>query len=462
MAHASTILPTGVPHLDVVLGGGLVRTSTVLIVSESGGGKTVLGSQIAAAAAQRNEPVVLVTAFGEAHNKRIANLERFMFFDRTQVGARIRLINMEHQLRASFDDAAATIVREARDGRARLVVLDSLDGVRMCSDTADAMYYFVHDLGAKLHLLGVTLLLLGAIDTHPPVPEGDYTLADTVIELHADATSSRRTLQVRKHQGMAPLLGTHTFTIGAAGVECWERFDLLPPPAVSALSNERVSTGLPPLDELLHGGVPRGSITLLSGATGTGKTTLALQTALAQAAHGAPTLFVTLGVPAQALLAGAQRWGVDPASLLALQIEEHPLATLDPDIMAHRLWARSIEHPGSVVVLDGAQQLTARLGSERSVSFWESLFVHLRARHITTWVLDDDRWTTEGMNGQHHMLRTLADNVVNVHRSATVPSSVMLRVVKMRSSDHAHAPQPYTIGDHGIEFQFPEQAAPGD
>ena len=57
---------------------------------------------------------------------------------------------------------------------------------------------------------------------------------------------------------------------------------------------ERVSTGMPGLDELLNGGVPKGRVILVSGASGTGKTTFGMQFLYNSALEGEPCLFITL------------------------------------------------------------------------------------------------------------------------------------------------------------------------
>ena len=69
---------------------------------------------------------------------------------------------------------------------------------------------------------------------------------------------------------------------------------------------ERISTGIEGLDNILGGGLPRGHLYLIEGDPGTGKTTLALQFLMAGASNNEPALYITLSESQSELMTVAE------------------------------------------------------------------------------------------------------------------------------------------------------------
>src|SRR5688500_3982675 len=87
-------LPTLVSGLDTVLGGGLLVGDTYLIAGKPGTGKTTLGNQLAFAHAAAGSPVLFATLLTESHDRMLAHLEGFRFFDPALVGERIHYLSL--------------------------------------------------------------------------------------------------------------------------------------------------------------------------------------------------------------------------------------------------------------------------------------------------------------------------------------------------------------------------------
>jgi circadian clock protein KaiC len=363
-----------------------------------------------------------------------------------------------------LEEAATTIVREAREHSARLVLLDGFQGIRLSSTAPTAPYYFLHDLGAKLHLLGVTTLVMCETDDAHEAAFTEYTLADTVIAIARHAVSNRivRTLQIIKHRGMHPLLGRHLFTLSDGGIRCYPRQDALPISAGVPNSDERLSTGLRSLDTLLEGGIPRGSSTLITGATGTGMTTFALHYALHGAVHGEPAVFVTLGELLEQLHAKARALGVgiSLAEQPSLRVQSYALASLDPDIVASDIRERIERYPGARVVLDGAHHLARLLSnSERGPSFFASFIGWLQAHDATILITSVDQWTAGDRLHNSGELAMLVDNLIALYHSDGGQGDYTLGVVKMRGSGHDRTRHTYTIGAGGITLDVDDNAS---
>src|SRR5438132_9756592 len=87
------LFETGIPSLDVLLGGGIPRRQSLVVTGNPGGGKTILVNQIAFLAAARGVPVVFATVTSEPHDKMVEQLAGFRFFRPDLVGEQFFLIN---------------------------------------------------------------------------------------------------------------------------------------------------------------------------------------------------------------------------------------------------------------------------------------------------------------------------------------------------------------------------------
>src|SRR5512140_394697 len=93
-------LPTGVPGLDDVLGGGLPEFSFNVIAGTPGCGKTTLAHQMMFALATPERPALYFTVLGEPSLKMLRYQQQFDYFDSSKVNHAVRFINLA-------DDTAA-------------------------------------------------------------------------------------------------------------------------------------------------------------------------------------------------------------------------------------------------------------------------------------------------------------------------------------------------------------------
>src|SRR5690348_10746678 len=119
-------LPTGVPGLDEILGGGLPEYSFNIIAGAPGCGKTTLAHQIVFANASPERPALYFTVLGEPAIKMLRYQQQFTFFDQSKLDGAIRFINLsqivlDNNLNAVLD----AIVKEVETSNARIVVVDS-------------------------------------------------------------------------------------------------------------------------------------------------------------------------------------------------------------------------------------------------------------------------------------------------------------------------------------------------
>jgi circadian clock protein KaiC len=160
-------------------------------------------------------------------------------------------------------------------------------------------------------------------------------------------------VEVVKLRGADCITGRHLFEIGAGGLTFFPR--VRSPDASSetpvAPGRERALTGIAGLDEMLGGGLPRSSATVIQGATGTGKTLLGLQFLLEGARRGEPGIHFTLEETADQLHGIAEGFGWN-----ARELEARGLFQL--------CYVSPVDSPA---FLDRARQLVEQAGAKRAV-----------------------------------------------------------------------------------------------
>src|ERR671913_1264319 len=119
-------LPTGVPRLDDVLGGGVPEYSFNLVAGDPGSGKTTLVHQIIFANATEERPAVYFTILGEPALKMLRYQQQFTFFDMEKVNKAIHFINLTQQ---SMERDLTKVLKSIVDGVEKLnpaiVIVDS-------------------------------------------------------------------------------------------------------------------------------------------------------------------------------------------------------------------------------------------------------------------------------------------------------------------------------------------------
>jgi circadian clock protein KaiC len=238
---------------------------------------------------------------------------------------------------------------------------------------------------------------------------------------------------------------------------------------MDSVSLPRVATGVPGLDDVLHGGLIAGRFYLLDGNPGAGKTTLALQFLLEGVRAGERCLYVTLSETREELAAGARShgWSLDGIEVVELLADEAELAGELDVTMYHpseveltrttRKVLEAVErHRPSRVVFDSLSEL--RLLAQSSLRYRRQILAlkqFFNGRGCTVLLLDDR--TAEGPDLQ---LQSIAHGVISLDQHAPPYGRLVRRmqVVKFRGSDFRSGYQDVTLRHHGLEV-YPRLAS---
>jgi len=249
----------------------------LLIVGPAGSGKTTIALQMAFHLAANEQSVCFVSTTSEPPGKLLTHAGSYSFYQESLVGTRLHVVNIYPLIQRGMKPVIEAVEREVRRHGASLLVLDGLMSLLDMVPNARELRAFVFELGALMWDLGCAVLITSSRHDADPLGESsEFAMADCLVRLSQNVvgTRSHRTLQVVKARGREPVLGVHTMHVDADGVNVFQRFESLRKLNGSTPGHERekVGTGLRELDEMFHGGLRRGSVTALAGATGTGKT----------------------------------------------------------------------------------------------------------------------------------------------------------------------------------------------
>lgn len=454
------LVPTGIPGLDEVLGGGLPEYSLTLIAGSPGVGKTTLIHQLAFANATVERPALYFTVMGEPPLKMLRYQQQMEFFDSAKVGNAVRFVDLSKEaLAGDLDQMLETIVQTVQDSNPAIVIVDSFRSVvRGVAETQLELQTFLQRLALHLASWETTSFLLGEYGEGELHNNALFTVADGIIWLSQtrDRNSVIRKMEIMKLRGLPSMAGLHTFRISSKGLSVFPRgpaFD----GAKRVVSDARLEFGVPGLDQMLGGGAPEGDATLVAGPSGTGKTLLGTHFAAEAARKGERAVLAIFEEHPSDYLARAKNMGFD---LQTMEDQGHlkilymrPL-DLSADEVLERTQQAVIETGAKRLVLDSLNGLELALAPDFRDEFRESLYRmtgRLTGRGVSILFTMEVMERFTDISFSHQSVSFLAQNILYM-RYVEIEGRLrrMLAVIKMRRSQHSPELREYTITSAGM------------
>lgn len=455
-------LPSGVPGLDEIMGGGLPEFSFNIIAGGPGCGKTTMAHQFIFANATPERPALYFTILGESPIKMLRYQQQYTFFDPAKINGAIRFINLsqvvlEKDLSAVLDE----IIKQVEAANPSIVVVDSFRTAvrRQTATTEIDVQFFVQQLALHLTSWEATTFLIGEYVEAEIRENPVFTVADGLIWVSqvAERNSVVRKLQIIKLRGQASVPGLHTFRITQDGLQTFSRTMGLVERKSRPAKRPRLSLGIRGLDDMMGGGIPLGDSLLVAGASGTGKSVLGTHFIGEGLRHGEPGLMAVFEERPEDVVRRAKNLGQDLAKAeregklkilylrpLDLSIDESLQAILDAvkEVDAKRL------------VIDSLVGFEMALAPGFRTDFRESLYrmmASLTGTGVTVLsTVELDESFTE-FRFSHYMVSFLADDIIRL-RYVDIDGALsrILTVVKMRDSQHSKDICEYEITDKGV------------
>jgi circadian clock protein KaiC len=466
------VVASGVDGLDDILRGGLPQNCLSMISGAPGTGKTTLAMQFLLEGARCGERCLYVTL--SETQPEIEKIARSHGWDLS--GLHIKeLVPSEHHLSTNSQltvftpseielgettEAMLAVVNEVRPQR---VVLDSLSELRLIAQSA--LRYRRQVLALKQFFAGhdCTVLLLddqtgGHEDDHlQSIAHGVVVLEQLVNQYGAE----RRRLRVSKMRGVSFRGGYHDFCIRRGGLHVFPR--LVASEHSTEFLERDVSTGNDQLDRLLGGGLPAGTSTLLLGPAGTGKSTIAIQFAVASAARGERAAVFIFDENVGTLRSRSRKLGqaVDQAlhaGLISIQ-------QVDPAELSSGQFAALVRQaaqgedrtaPAKTIIIDSLNGYLNAMPEERFLtSQLHELLAYLAQQGVVT-VLTVTQSGTVGNMSTPVDTTYLADNVILLRffeAAGTVRRA--LSVLKKRNGSHERSIRELDTSSEGLAIGEP-------
>jgi len=474
---AFVVRPTGINDLDEILYGGIPEGHVVLLSGNSGTGKTILAMQWLFEGYSRfQEPGVYIT-LTESITKAMMCVKGMAFYTEGMVDASqvhftdlrstLNLLELEDKefRREDVEKILEVLENLIRESKAKRVVIDSITALAYMLKEKDLIRYFIFRLGSVLANLDCTILLTSEVsDGHYSAYGVEEFISDGIIQLDCLRVRDEivRTLQVVKMRGVDFDMNVISFRINEKGVNLFLKLKTsldFPSPT------ERISTGVEGIDRMCHGGIFKGSSTLIAGSTGTGKTLMCLQFVLEGLKNNKPCLYVGFEEGKEKLLRTAHGFGwnlkdYENQGLLTF-LCSYPSRTYPNE---HLNKIRNIVEKKKIqrVAVDSLSSVGNVLRDEDFADFNRNLVTYLNQTGVTTFLTAATATLLGSEMITHSNLSSLTDNIILLkYIEVGGELGFMVAVLKTRSSDRDKKLRSYTITSDGLVVGEPLSAYEG-
>jgi len=324
MEKGRNIKKSGIVGLDKILEGGIPQGHVVLVQGEAGTGKTMLSMQWLFEGWREIEDPGIYIAVTETYQKAIRNISDIDFYDQEAVKeGKIKFTDLrsmtqimewgEEKIKKEDVEELVGRIKDLveRTGSKRLVI-DSITAIGYIIDDKELFRYFIFRLGTVLDTLGCTVFMTSEGRENKSTFSIEDFISDGIIQMNQIPGEQRmiRNINILKMRGVDYRSGKVVFDIDNNGVTIFPKIPVERDIARTDFE-KRKGTGVEGLDEMIGGGFPIGHIVLLTGNTGTGKSTLGMEFLKDGLQQGEHCVFVNLEEPLTQIKKTAEAHGWD-------------------------------------------------------------------------------------------------------------------------------------------------------
>jgi circadian clock protein KaiC len=461
---------TGIDGLDAILNGGLPEDHLYLIEGDPGSGKTTLALQFLLAAHRRGEPVLYVTlsesarelrAVSRSHGWNLEGVELFEVIPRPESLLPEDQYTVFHPSDVELGSTLTSILKKVEEVKPTCAVFDSLSEIRLLS--RDSVRYRRQILGLKQFFESRHCAAL-LLDDRPGDQASDtsvFSIVHGVIRLERirrEFGSKRRRLEIVKLRGLKFHDGYHDYDIHTGGLVVYPRLATLNHRPLKAA--EGSLSGVGELDQLLGGGLDRGTSTLFAGPAGCGKSSIATLYAAAAADRGEFVQMYLFDEGLNTLFKRSIGLGLDLERHVEsgnLSVKQLDPAELSPGDFIHQIRDAVETRNLRVLVIDSVNGFLNSMPGEQSlVVQLHELFSYLNQHGVVT-ILVMAQYGILGASMESPVdISYLADSVVLLrYFEAGGKVRKAISVVKKRSGNHEETVRELKIGPEKISVGEP-------
>jgi circadian clock protein KaiC len=454
---------TGIPGLDDILGGGLPTDHLYLVEGTPGSGKTTLALQFLRRGVESGEKGLYITlsetkcelyTVAASHGWSLEGMEVFELVTEEGLSPESEQ-SILHPAEIELGETTRGVMAAVDRIKPKRVAFDSLSEMRLLAQNPLRYRRQVLALKSFFAQRGCTVLLLD--DRSADYDDVQlHSIAHGVIQLEQVVDQygpERRRLRVVKMRGIRFRGGSHDFNLETGGLAVFPR--LVAAEHRSERETTIVTTGTPALDELLGGGLARGSNTLFSGPSGVGKTTTALACVRAALQRGESAVYYLFDEGITTLLVRSRALGITIDEYLEsgqLEIKSLDPAEVSPGEFAQMVRSAVEERHVQAVVIDSLNAyLQAMTGDKHLMLQMHELLTYLNQLGIVTILI-------LGLHGVLGDVRTDVDlsylsDAILLFRFFEARGRLLkaVSVVKSRTSAHELTIREFRLGADGVQ-----------
>ncbi|MGX4770044.1 ATPase domain-containing protein [Bradyrhizobium guangdongense] len=461
-------ISTGSEGLDDILGGGFDANRMYLYEGRPGTGKTTIALQFLLRGVRDGERVLYIslsetkrelTVVAQRHGWSLSGVDIFELVPPETTLDPDRELTVFHPAEVELSETTGLIFKEVERINPARVVLDSLSELRLLAQ--NPLRYRRQVLALKHFFTNrnCTVILLDDLSS----AQDDlqlHSIAHGVVmleQLALDYGAERRRLRVMKMRGIRFRGGYHDFIIETGGLKIFPR--LVAAEHHKSFLGNFTSSGNPELDQLLGGGLERGTNALLIGAAGVGKSSLALTYAITAADRGEHAVFFAFDEGRGTVEARARTLGLDLDNHLEsgrIRFQQIDPAELSPGEFASNV-RESVERDNArIVIIDSLNGYLNAMPDERFLILqMHELLSYLAQQGVLT-ILILAQHGLVGPTESNLDISYLSDAVLMLRYfelGGTVRRA--LSVVKKRSGNHEHTIREFRLTGAGIKLGPP-------
>ena len=432
-------ISTGVPGLDSLIEGGIPKGSTLMVVGNSGSGKTILCSHFLYDGLTAKEEKGLYISFSESKAQFYANIKTLgMDFDKFERQTKFAFLDFASLTKDGIQDALEEILATIRTINPKRVILDSFSAISLAFEHQSEARTTIHVLlGKILRSEGITSI---------PVMEIPYgkenmgsgieeSVVDGIIQLdHREDNVLPIILRVFKMRGTSINREPHVCTISKNGMILYPKQGLR---LTYAASEERIFSGIPGLDERIGSGFIKDTTTAIIGTSGTGKSTFAFQYIAEGVRKGEPGVFYSLEENADGIRMMAKGYGYN-----VTELENNGLSILlgsveddNPDALIANLAAEIKRTKAKRLVIDSLSAFESKYKNDMYI-IARRLISLIQEHHLTA-VITILTTQKSGFELSGLGLTSLLQNIILL-RFVEIQGRMkrILAILKMRGTEH--------------------------